>query len=133
MRWFHAPAAALMVATPDVERRLAARGFTNLARWSRGVDTELFRPGPHASLDVPRPIFLYAGRVAVEKNIEAFLALDLPGTKWVVGDGPARPELQRRFPDAVVLRHEDRRGRSRGTTARPTCSSSRAAPTRSAS
>ncbi len=103
MRWFHAPAAALMVATPDVERRLAARGFTNLVRWSRGVDTELFRPGPHALLDVPRPIFLYAGRVAVEKNIEAFLALDLPGTKWVVGDGPARPELQRRFPNAVFF------------------------------
>lgn len=103
MRWFHAPAAALMVATPDVERRLAARGFTNLVRWSRGVDTELFRPGPHAQLDVPRPIFLYAGRVAVEKNIEAFLALDLPGTKWVVGDGPARAELQRRFPDAAFF------------------------------
>ena len=103
MRWFHAPAAALMVATPDVERRLAARGFANLARWSRGVDTALFRPGPHASLDVPRPIFLYAGRVAVEKNIEAFLSLALPGTKWVVGDGPARPELQRRFPDAVFF------------------------------
>ena len=103
MRWFHAPAAALMVATPDIERRLAARGFTNLVRWSRGVDTELFHPGPHALLDVPRPIFLYAGRVAVEKNIEAFLALDLPGTKWVVGDGPARPVLQRRFPDAVFF------------------------------
>jgi len=103
MRWFHAPAAALMVATPDIERRLAARGFANLVRWSRGVDTELFRPGPHVVLDIPRPIFLYAGRVAVEKNIDAFLALDLPGTKWVVGDGPARPELERRFPGAVFF------------------------------
>jgi hypothetical protein len=103
MRGFHAPAAAMMVATPDIERRLAARGFTNLVRWSRGVDTSLFRPGPHKALDVPRPIFLYVGRVAVEKNLEAFLALDLPGTKWVVGDGPARAELQRRFPHAVFF------------------------------
>jgi glycosyltransferase involved in cell wall biosynthesis len=100
MRWFHAPASALMVATPDVWRRLEARGFANLAMWSRGVDTELFNAGEHAALDDPRPIFLYAGRVAVEKNIEAFLALDLPGTKWVVGDGPARATLERRFPAA---------------------------------
>jgi glycosyltransferase involved in cell wall biosynthesis len=100
MRWFHAPASALMVATPDVHRRLAARGFANLAMWSRGVDTEVFNAGAHLELDDPRPIFLSAGRVAVEKNIEAFLALDLPGTKWVVGDGPARAALQRRFPGA---------------------------------
>jgi glycosyltransferase involved in cell wall biosynthesis len=100
MRWFHAPASALMVATPDVRRRLAARRFTNLAMWSRGVDTGLFHAGEHAALNDPRPIFLYAGRVAVEKNIEAFLALDLPGTKWVVGDGPARGALEQRFPGA---------------------------------
>jgi glycosyltransferase involved in cell wall biosynthesis len=103
MRWFHAPARALMVATPDIERRLAQRGFTNLTRWSRGVDTDLFHAATPASLEVARPIFLYVGRVAVEKNIEAFLALDLPGVKWVVGDGPARGELQRRFPDAVFF------------------------------
>ena len=103
MRWFHRPAKSLMVATADLERRLAARGFANLARWSRGVDTELFRAAPAGDLDVERPVFLYVGRVAVEKNIEAFLALDLPGTKWVVGDGPARAALQRRFPDAIFF------------------------------
>jgi glycosyltransferase involved in cell wall biosynthesis len=100
MRWFHAPSNAMMVATPDVRRRLEARGFSNLAMWSRGVDTEIFNAGAHAALADPRPIFLYAGRVAVEKNIDAFLALDLPGTKWVVGDGPARAALEHRFPDA---------------------------------
>ena len=98
MRWFHGPAKALMVATPDLRRRLAERGFANLAIWSRGVDTELFHSGERAPLEVRRPIFLYAGRVAVEKNIEAFLELDLPGTTWVVGDGPARAELERRYP-----------------------------------
>jgi diacylglycerol kinase len=100
MRWFHAPAKALMVATPDIRRRLAERGFANLAMWSRGVDAELFHPGERDALAADRPIFLYVGRVAVEKNIEAFLALDLPGTKWVVGDGPARHELERRFANA---------------------------------
>jgi glycosyltransferase involved in cell wall biosynthesis len=100
MRWFHGPASALMVATPDIRRRLEARGFTNLRMWSRGVDTDIFNAGDHTELDDPRPIFLYAGRVAVEKNIEAFLALDLPGTKWVVGDGPARAALEQRFPAA---------------------------------
>jgi len=103
MRWFHDPAATLMVATADIRRRLAARGFANLAMWSRGVDTELFNPDGRTSHDVERPVFLYAGRVAVEKNLEAFLSLDLPGTKWVVGDGPARYELQRRFPKAVFF------------------------------
>lgn len=100
MRWFHAPSRALMVATPDIERRLAERGFRSLVRWSRGADMRLFRPGERAMLEAKRPVFLYVGRVAVEKNIEAFLALDLPGTKWVVGDGPARAALQRRFPEA---------------------------------
>ena len=89
-----------MVATPDVMRRLETRGFTNLAMWSRGVDLAVFNAGTHMALEDARPIFLYAGRVAVEKNIEAFLALDLPGTKWVVGDGPARAALERRFPRA---------------------------------
>jgi len=100
MRRFHAPASALMVATPDIRRRLETRGFTNLVMWSRGVDTDLFRADPNRSLDLARPIFAYVGRVAVEKNIEAFLDLDLPGTKWVVGDGPARLELERRYPYA---------------------------------
>ena len=69
-------------------------------RWTRGVDVELFKPGPKEFLTLPRPIFVYMGRVAVEKNIEAFLALDLPGTKLVIGDGPARPSLQAKFPAA---------------------------------
>jgi glycosyltransferase involved in cell wall biosynthesis len=71
--------------------------------WSRGVDAELFHPGERALVAARRPIFLYVGRVAVEKNIEAFLELDLPGIKWVVGDGPARRELERRFADAQFL------------------------------
>lgn len=100
MRWFHAPARALLVATPDIRRRLEARGFTNLAMWSRGVDTDLFRDTGSRSRELARPIFAYVGRVAVEKNIEAFLELDLPGIKWVVGDGPARASLERRYPAA---------------------------------
>ncbi len=100
MRWFHAPSSAVMVATPDMEQRLTQRGFANLARWTRGVDTALFRPGQREEFPGQRPVFVYVGRVAVEKNIEAFLALDLPGTKWVVGDGPARADLERRFPAA---------------------------------
>ena len=102
MRWFHSPAKTLMVATNDIKRRLVDRGFSNLAMWSRGVDTDLFRPGAKTA-EVARPVFLYAGRVAVEKNLEAFLSLDLPGTKWVVGDGPARAELQRKFPGATFF------------------------------
>ena len=100
MRWFHDPAAAVMVPTADMHRRLMERGFSNLAHWSRGVDTGLFGPAERRLLP-GRPIFLYAGRVAVEKSIEAFLELDLPGTKWVVGDGPARARLEARYPDAM--------------------------------
>lgn len=100
LRRFHGPAKAVLVGTPDIHRRLAERGFANLALWSRGVDTELFAPGGRGGVPDERPIFLFVGRVAIEKNIEAFLKLDLPGTKWVVGDGPARIGLQRRFPDA---------------------------------
>ncbi len=103
MRWFHDPARSLMVATPDVRRRLAGRGFGNLAMWSRGVDADLFRPGPRDDRGIARPVFLYVGRVSVEKSIADFLALDLPGSKWVVGDGPARADLQRRFPRAVFF------------------------------
>jgi glycosyltransferase involved in cell wall biosynthesis len=101
MRRIHAPAASVMVSTPAVARRLEGYGFTNLAHWTRGVDTTLFCPAPRPRLGDREPIFLYAGRVAVEKSIEDFLALDLPGTKWVVGDGPARATLQSRFPRAI--------------------------------
>ena len=100
MRWFHGAAAAALVATDAMRKRLEERGFTNLALWSRGVDMQTFAPTERKFLP-RRPIFLYAGRVAVEKTIEDFLKLDLPGTKWVVGDGPARASLEARFPDAV--------------------------------
>jgi glycosyltransferase involved in cell wall biosynthesis len=84
-----------------MQRQLEARGLRNLHLWGRGVDTELFRPRGKDFLDLPRPIWLYFGRVAVEKGIGDFLALDLPGTKLVVGDGPACDELKRRYPQAV--------------------------------
>lgn len=98
MRWFHDPATTLMVATPTLRRRLENRGFSNLGIWSRGVDTQLFRPRDKDALDLPRPIFLYMGRVAIEKNIEAFLKLDLPGSKVVVGGGPDLEMLKKRYP-----------------------------------
>ncbi|MHB8536162.1 MAG: glycosyltransferase family 4 protein [Sulfuricaulis sp.] len=98
MRWFHWPASTLMVATPTLHRRLTQQGFRNLAYWSRGVDTELFRPRLKSYLDANRPVFLYMGRVAIEKNIEAFLKLDLPGTKYVVGGGPDLETLRRKYP-----------------------------------
>jgi glycosyltransferase involved in cell wall biosynthesis len=100
LRWFHAPSSAVMVATDSIESELSAHGFRHIRRWSRGVDTELFRPRDKAFLDAPRPVSMYVGRVAVEKNLEAFLALDLPGTKYVVGDGPQRRELEAKYPDA---------------------------------
>jgi len=103
LRWFHGPATAMMVATPALMREMEARGFGNLRIWSRGVDTDLFRPIPGASLPFPRPIWLYVGRIAVEKNIEAFLKLDLPGTKVLVGDGPAKASLSRAYPEAKFL------------------------------
>jgi glycosyltransferase involved in cell wall biosynthesis len=89
-----------MVATASIRHELAARGFERLLSWSRGVDTSLFRPRDKGFLDLPRPIFLYVGRVAVEKSVEDFLALDLPGSKLVVGDGPLLPEMTRRYPAA---------------------------------
>lgn len=102
MRRFHAPSSGVMVATASLRRELEAHGFTNIRDWTRGVDIELFHPRP-SILDLPRPILMYVGRVAVEKNIGAFLALDRPGTKVVVGDGPQRAELERRFPDVMFV------------------------------
>jgi glycosyltransferase involved in cell wall biosynthesis len=103
LRRFHGPAAAVLAATPALSAELAARGFPQVALWPRGVDIALFEPRPGADLGLPRPVFLSVGRLAVEKNIAAFLSLDLPGSKVVVGNGPARDELARRFPDAVFL------------------------------
>ncbi len=100
MRWFHRPSAGLMVATPSLAHELAERGFPNIRRWTRGVDTELFRPRDKALITDPRPISMYIGRVAAEKNIEAFLRLKIPGTKYVVGDGPQMAQLRRKYPEA---------------------------------
>ncbi len=103
LRYFHAAARVTMVSTPSLMAELAGRGFTNLGMWTRGVDTDLFRPERAIDLGLPRPIFATVGRVAVEKNLAAFLSLDLPGTKIVIGTGPQESELRRRFPDAKFL------------------------------
>jgi len=110
MRRFHAPSKGVMVATDAVRRELAQRGFSNLKRWSRGVDASLYDPGLRGDLaGLPRPIFLTVGRIAVEKNFSAFLALDLPGSKVVIGEGPKLEELKRRHPEAHFLgKHEGR-------------------------
>ncbi|HEY9234227.1 MULTISPECIES: glycosyltransferase family 4 protein [Phenylobacterium] len=105
MKWFHKPSGRMMVTTPTMRDELERHGFGNISVWSRGVDTVMFHPKREDEPDVyaglARPIFLSVGRVAVEKNIEAFLGLDLPGTKVVVGDGPQREELQQRYPGVV--------------------------------
>lgn len=103
LRRFHSQSAALLAATPTLVHELEGRGFRNVKLWQRGVDGQLFRPDRKRVLDLPRPIFLTVGRVAVEKNLEEFLKLDLPGTKVVVGDGPARAQLSKAYPDAVFL------------------------------
>jgi glycosyltransferase involved in cell wall biosynthesis len=103
LRYFHAAARVTMVSTPSLMSELAGRGFKNLGMWTRGVDTDLFRPERAIDLGLPRPIFATVGRVAVEKNLAAFLALDLPGSKVVIGTGPEEAELRRRFPETVFL------------------------------
>jgi glycosyltransferase involved in cell wall biosynthesis len=100
LRWFHGGATRTMVATHRQCEELRQWRFANLAGWTRGVDTQLFRPGDPTLLTDPRPVWIYTGRVAVEKSIEDFLALDLPGTKYIVGDGPERDALQRSYPTA---------------------------------
>lgn len=99
MRRFHGPAAAVMCPSHSVHRELGEWGFVNAVEWSHGVDTATFHPQSKDFLTVPRPLFMYVGRVAVEKNLPAFLSLDLPGSKMVVGDGPARAALMKRFPE----------------------------------
>jgi glycosyltransferase involved in cell wall biosynthesis len=99
LRRFHEAGNGTFAATASLRAELAERGFTKVRPWTRGVDLAQFHPeGRDEWAALPKPIFLYAGRVAVEKNIEAFLALDLPGSKVVVGDGPQRESLARRFP-----------------------------------
>lgn len=104
--WFHGPAHAILASTPSVASTLRARGLTQVRAWGRGVDFATF--GASGARDpeiaaLTKPVQLYVGRLAVEKNIEAFLASAHPGTKVVVGDGPARGALESRFPDAVFL------------------------------
>jgi glycosyltransferase involved in cell wall biosynthesis len=103
LRHFHSAAATTMVATASLRQELAAKGFKKLGSWTRGVDTDLFRPDDPVQLDLPRPVFMTVGRVAVEKNIEAFLDLELPGSMVVIGDGPQRAELTRRYPTVSFL------------------------------
>ncbi len=98
LRWFHNAGSATMVATASLRRELAGRGFRNVRAWTRGVDLARFKPGLPVEMPYPRPVFLYVGRVAVEKNLGAFLSLDLPGSKLVVGDGPQREALARHHP-----------------------------------
>lgn len=100
LRNFHNGAWATMVATPGLQDDLKARGFTRTRLWRRGIDVPLFADAAPAKLDLPRPLFLFVGRLAVEKNLEAFLGLDLPGSKLIVGDGPAREQLQKDYPAA---------------------------------
>jgi glycosyltransferase involved in cell wall biosynthesis len=107
LRRFHGRSRSIMVATQSIESDLLSRGFGNIRRWSRGVDTTMFKPrkswGDKALLNLPRPIHLFVGRVAIEKNIEAFLTLDLPGSQVVIGDGPQLEQLKRKFPKAYFL------------------------------
>ncbi|KAF3998995.1 glycosyltransferase family 4 protein [Glaciimonas immobilis] len=103
LRWFHGPSKAVMVPTPHVLEALKKRGFRHLVLWGRGVDTERFHPTEQDRSCIKGPLFLYVGRVAVEKNIAAFLNAKLPGSKWIVGDGPLREELQQGYPDAHFL------------------------------
>ncbi len=97
-RWFHNAGAGVMAASRSLCEDLTAQGIDNVQLWSRGVDLELFRPRAVDRFGLPRPLFLYAGRVAVEKNLDAFLSLDLPGSKAVVGGGPQLSELKSRYP-----------------------------------
>ena len=103
LRRFHSAATRTMYSTETLRYVLARQGFRSLVQWVRGVDTELFRPVPPADLKLPGPVLMYVGRLALEKNIDAFLGLSLPGTRVLVGDGPQRAALQEKYPDAVFL------------------------------
>ena len=103
MRRFHNAAAATMVATDSLAEELRGHGFARLVRWSRGVDTTIFTPDRRRDLGMPGPVFLYVGRLAVEKSVEDFLRLELPGSKVVVGDGPARQQLAAAYPEVHFL------------------------------
>ena len=103
LRWFHGKAKSVMAPTQVVKADLNDYGFDNVVLWGRGVELDIFNPRNTRRLDTSPPIFLYVGRVAVEKNIEAFLELDLPGSKWVAGEGPALANLRAKYPDTNFL------------------------------
>jgi glycosyltransferase involved in cell wall biosynthesis len=104
LKWFHSRSSAMMIATPSLERELIGRGFAPpIRRWSRGVDLGIFHPRPKIEISYKRPVQLYVGRVSHEKGVDDFLRLKTPGTKLVVGDGPARASLERQYPDAVFF------------------------------
>ncbi len=113
MRWFHRPAVRTMVATASMRKTLEERGFRNLVIWSRGVRTDIFRPDDAVSYDLQRPVWVCVGRVAVEKNVEQFLALDLPGSKVIIGDGPDRERLGAAYPGCHFLGYKTGRDLAR--------------------
>jgi len=100
LRWFHRAGERCMVSTPSMQCELESRGFRNIVRWRRGVDSELFRPRDKAWLTLPRPIAVYVGRLAPEKNLDAFLGMAWQGSKLIVGDGPERARLEQKYPHA---------------------------------
>lgn len=103
LRWFHGRSKAVMAPTAGIRQVLEQRGFRNVVPWGRGVDTDRFKPDEQDFSCIMRPLFLYVGRLAVEKNVEDFLRLDLPGTKWVIGDGPQREALEQCYPRGRFL------------------------------
>ena len=101
LRAFHSPAGAVMTPTLTISRLLEAKSFSNVKTWTRGVDHDVFKPMPRDYFNLPRPIMVLSGRVIIDKNIEAFLDIKLPGTKVIVGDGPDRKALESKYPEAI--------------------------------
>lgn len=107
LRWFHKKSRAVFVSTPNLRKELLDHGFTNVVITPLGVDVELFKKNPSPTISTPaKPIFVYSGRLAVEKNVDDFLRLDLPGTKIVIGDGPERRRLEHQYTHAQFLGHK---------------------------
>jgi len=103
VKWFHSAAKSTMCPTPSIQKELIERGLKGVKVWTRGIDTSLFYPRERTFSDHERPILMYVGRVSKEKNIEDFLKLEVAGTKYVVGDGPQKEALSRKYPEAKFL------------------------------